>query len=284
MKTSNISFPHPVLGVSNDAIGEYSTSLSVALGKEAVSLRVSHLLKNPEYQELINGKRARFCVEVHCPKTFFRRAYLSDGVEHEISIESTALRDRVEVEFFMTALAEMNRFSLNGWHPDYKGIPFDIRKGALVAYGGKSSFMAETEWVAAKSVSSFLQIRKGKNEDGPFEIMLGSDPVTLFLSKNDYEKFAHLNKASGAAPIFHAGIVFPALIHALSAMLGPDREQFENCKWFLALKTRHENDDELRKIDWTLENVPQIAQTILKGPVGRSLDALDSLLARPSED
>lgn len=284
MKTSNISFPHPVLGVSNDAIGEYTAALSVALGKEAVSLRVGHQLKNPEYQELLSGRKARFCVEVHCPKTFFRKAYLSDAIDQEIAIEGSALRDRVEVEFFMTALEDIKRFSLNGWHPDYKGVPFDIRKGSLVAYGGKSSFMAETEWIAAKSISSFLQVKKGKDADGPFEIMLTSDPVILFLSKNDYEKFAHLNQASGAAPIFHAGIVLPAIVYALSAMLGPDKDQFENCKWYQALQTRRENDDELRKIDWTLDKVPQIAQTLLKGPVGRSLDALDTLISRPSEE
>ena len=75
MKTGNISFPHPVLGISNDVIGEYSATFGVALGKDGASLRINHKLNNPEYGELIKKKMAIFCVEVHCVKTFYRRAF-----------------------------------------------------------------------------------------------------------------------------------------------------------------------------------------------------------------
>src|SRR5258706_14262836 len=138
MKVTNISFPHPVLGINNDVTGQYTGTLNVKPEKEFISLTIVHEIFNPEYANLIKNGDANFCVEVHCMKTFYRNSFLTSEMQQTIRISTFDLMDLVEVEYAVVAVRDLKNFSLRGWHSDYKGNQFEIRKGDVLGYGGKA--------------------------------------------------------------------------------------------------------------------------------------------------
>ena len=109
MKLSNVTFPHPVLGLyrtgnpdseENDIQGRFDVETTI---EQFDVLRVQNRFKlrqAKDIEALVRSGVLAFACEVTCSKTFYRHIYLSDQEQQSIEIRFEDLRESVNFEFF----------------------------------------------------------------------------------------------------------------------------------------------------------------------------------------
>ena len=152
MKVSNISFPHPVLGKEDDVTGFYKPEYVPVLDRDKIVLSVKYVLSNPTLEKLVSQKKAFFAVQLNCPQTIYRRTWYSYDKTQNIEIESSELRNGVEVSFYIIAERNIPNYVIDGANQDYKGYEFYIDKGDILAYDGIYKFLAEKTWASTSSL------------------------------------------------------------------------------------------------------------------------------------
>jgi len=278
MKINSLSLPHPVLGIHDDVKGAYETQLSVQLTPDKVTLLVDHKLDNASIKGLVSSNKASFCVEVNCPKTFYRCVLSTNNSKQVIEIPSSQLLDKVSLDFYIVSTADIANYTLPEAHEDYKGYKFNLYKGDVVAGGSSASFIAEKSWLALKTVSSFMDIQKYDEKDGPMKIDLSLDKITVKMSENDYERYHGTWNKQHFGPIFHSAIVLPTLIYALSQMIEDETgDNYGDRKWYQVLDHRIKNDEALKNIVFEQGNIAQVAQILLGNPMDRTLSSLEKI-------
>jgi len=279
MRINSLSLPHPVLGIHDDVEGTYETELSVQLTQESVTLAIKHKLNNEGISGMISSGLALFCIEVNCPKTFYRNIFFTENHQHSLTIPANLLLDKVSLDFFVVTSVDIRDYYLAGVHEDYKGYKFNLSKGDVIAYGSSASFIAEKSWLALRTVSSFMDIQKYDEKNGPIKIDLSSDKIIVKMSESDYERYRSTWNKQYFGQIFHSAIVLPALIYALSQMF-EDRngDSYGDRKWREMLDHRIKNDEVLRNIRADQGNVVQIAQILLDNPMDRTLSSLEKII------
>lgn len=104
------------------------------------------------------------------------------------------------------------------------------------------------------------------------------DKVIVRLPSVDYDKLAFFagSKKEKVNSILQSSVAFPAILIAMQYAF-EDPEYYEQFIWFKVLKERSEKEN----IDWTKENISDIAQVILKKPVERMLSGLKAIIDDP---
>lgn len=278
MRISDLSLPHPVLGISDDIKGEFVVTPEITLERDSIGIELEYSLSNPSVEELIDNNKAEFVTEISCQETLFRDAYRTTNNKQEINIDSELLRDEVDLTHWIVASSDIPYYGPSNANEDYLGATFNIEKGDVLAYGKSHTFLAEKSWLEFMSVSSFMVIRKDDGRDtGSARYDLDNDQIKIWLAKDDFEKY-HKNRIdNNLSPIFHSAIVLPALIYALSYMIS-NPEVHSDRKWYLHLMLRRENDATLKNMSWDLNNVPAISQALLKDPLNRTFTGIESFI------
>jgi hypothetical protein len=275
MKIDKLSLPHPVLGLGNDVDGTYRVTASIRLGRFNINVIVNHGLSNKTLEDLLSDKAVAYCVEINCPQTFYRKAFLTTESSQIIDISADDLRGKTEVSFYIVVTRDNDNYVIDGANEDYRGFQFEVRKGDVLGYGGHTFFIAAKNWEDLEAVSSIMVIKKSDKETGPFNIDLTSEKISVYLSKQDFEVFRRAS-SRGFDPIFHSSIAVPALTHALNQMMGPGGSLFENTRWYQILEFRKMDEDLESK--WSPENIPEIVQELLDNPLTRTLNRVEEII------
>ncbi len=287
MRISNLSFPYPVLGVKDDIHGQHKVAVEIRLAEDNIYVKATHTFFNESLEELIREKKAIFCAQIICSKTFFRNVYLSQDKNQEIVIPQDQLRDKVSVDFFVVAKKDIPNYANKKAHKDYSGYKFFVGKGDALSFGGNFSFVAAKQWMASKSVASFMAIICGDRETGPMKIDLtrGDGKIVIELSSKDYERYCKNSKSEVFYPLYHSCIVFPALMYALIQMSTPDgKDDYGDRLWFQILEEK-KKDKKLAELDWSdPSNAAEIAQTILDEPLNRVFNSIEELTNDPGDE
>jgi hypothetical protein len=277
MKANSISFPHPVLGIADDVRGFYRPEYTPSLSRDEIVLSVKHSLSNHTLEKLISEKKAFFAVELNCPQTIYRSTWNSYDKNQLIKIDSSELRNGVEVSFYIIAGQDIPNYVIDGANQDYKGYKLHISKGDVLAYDGVYKFLAEKTWASASSLDAMFDVQKSVIDEGPMEFVLTDERIIIKLSKKDYDKYVGAHRAQQYYPIIHSSMAFPALTYALNEMFQDDsvvEGHEKNCLWEEALESRINNDETLKKIGQDKKKIPEIAQILLKNPISRTLETL----------
>lgn len=289
MKINNLLLPHPVLGRGDDAAGEFKIledGFAVYQDEQKTRLSVNFILKNETLEKLISKGEASFNVEIECPATFYRKSFLFIKDQCEIEIEKNNLRGKVYASFYVTSNIKIPDYKIIGANSDYANASFEINEADVIGYAGSTSFNAEILWEDLRRLFNIMKIEKDtEREEGPAMFNLNSDIIYITLSKTDYIKYENYKEENDSyTPIYHASIVLPALIFALNEMMSEERFQdYRERKWFQVLDSRRLNDDEIRSL-WQPENIPDIAQKMIGGPISKMLLSIETISMKQGED
>lgn len=284
MKISNISFPHPVLGVADDVRGYYEPKFDVGMTRHKITFSVDHSLSNKTLQKLVSERSVFFVVELNCPQTIYRTIYRSYDKNQAFEVDASELRNAVEASFYIVANKNLNNYVVDGANKDYSGYKFEIGKGDILAYGGVFGFMAGKTWASTESIASIFDIQKSSKEDGPMSFCTSDEKIIIKLSKKDYAKYEEVSRAHQFYSVLHSSMAFPALMYALSEMIEQNENSEEDggrndgCEWKQILENRINNDEDLKKIGWDSTKIPEIAQILLEKPVSRMFGSLLSTI------
>lgn len=289
MKINNLLLPHPVLGRGDDVVGEFKIledGFAVYQDEQKTRLSVSFILKNETLEKLISKDEASFNIEIECPATFFRKSFLFTKNQCEIEIEKNNLRGKVHVSFYITSNIKIPDYKIIGANSDYADASFEINEADVIGYAGSTSFSAEILWEDLRRLFNIIKIEKDmEREEGSAMFNLNGDIIYITLSKTDYIKYENYKEENDSyTPIYHASIVLPALIFALNEMMSEERVQdYRELKWFQVLDSRRVNDDEIRSL-WQPENIPDIAQKMIGGPISKVLSSIETISMKQGED
>lgn len=271
MKYNNRYYPHPVLGIRDDVNGEFSCQLSIEAEKEETIFTPVLKLINVDIQDLINSRKATFCIQIYCRGTLFREVIkIMDPVSFKIKIPTTKINGETEVDFFICAEEDIANYRNKENNAGYDNNHFSIEKGDIIAYGGKGIFYANKNPEELKSISTIMNIKNNGQKNSPFFMEYDGPKITINISDTDYEYYQNLKSYTAFVPLIHSSLVFPALYAAVCFIeYDESSEQFSEYDWYKLIKKRLEEV----KGNSDLEKV----QNILDLPVNRSLIALNEL-------
>jgi hypothetical protein len=285
MRITNISLPHPILGLKDDIAGNFTIEPIVDLGKTEISIQIKAVVSNSTIEELIIDKKCSYCVEVHCQNTLYRKSFIFSDQDAQIKISTDELLGKTDVQVFLVATDQITSYHPVGINADYMDYRFNLKKGDVIGYGGSFTFISEKNWRNLKKLASFIVIEKNEDIDqGPVEYDLSGDRILIKLGKRDFEKSKTLQNFPYIPDVFHTAIIYPALLHSTYAMF-TNPESYGESKWSAYINQILESNEELQGID---RNDPDSAvkatQAILKDPLTRTLLAIEQLEESASED
>lgn len=271
MKYNNRFYPHPVLGIKDDIEGKFNCQLTIEVEKFKTILTPKLRLENNDLEKLIHQGKASFCMQVYCRGTMFRESFqIKDPISQKFLIPSEKLNGETEVDFFICAEENIDKYHNSLNHKDYSGHDFEVEKGDILAYGGKGLFYANKTPEELKSISSIMNIKNSGIKNGAFYNEYDNSKIIVCISESDYDNYQMLKLYKPYIPIIHSSLVFPALYAAVIFMENDESaNQFEEYPWYKILKERMDK----AKGNSSLEKV----QNILDLPVNRTLIALEEL-------
>ncbi len=288
---SEYAFPHPVLGIRDDISGSAETIVTYDQDTDTDNyiVTIQYHLNNQDLVELVTARKAVFFCELNCTGTLFRSSEASSGFTQTITVPKNAVRERVSLLFLLIAREDIPGYRNSEAHPDFEDYQFEIDKGDVLAYMGEGSFFAGLAYRQLRAVSSFLEITKGTNEAGDFDIILEGSKIEVRLSITDYERYSQpsIGKIPELASTFHAAIVLPTLIHALYQLLtGPTqtRDDLNETPWAKIIKYRVENEGGEPRLSMTEDHIVAVAQYLLGSPMERLLKDLSQRTLTEDED
>ncbi len=272
MKIRNISYPYPVLGNADDVKGSFVAQFFHRLGRDKTTFRIKFKVENDTIQDLVKSGKAAFFVEIECNSTFFRETYSTNKFEDSFQVASSKVRNQVLVKFYVRATEDIAGLSIKNCHPDYKGFEFEITKGDVLAIAGSTTFFADKEFDPLKpSVRSFMQIKKGQHPSGPMDVDYeDSEKIIIRLSEADWYRYKDLKNRNWIVPVLHVAIVLPALAGALELIKQGDQDAKDN-HWYQRLEVI------MVQNKYPADMPLYAAQQILKNPLSRSLEAIESV-------
>lgn len=285
MKVSNLSFPHPVLGIRDDVQGQYTGEYTVKLGRDTINLDVSHHLSNDVLSNLIQEHKAAFVTEIHCKQTFFRKAFDSLIMNLSIPISSTDLKNWVDVDLYVCSLSKVENYKLKNCNKDYAGYDFKIEPGDVLAYGGTSRFNAPKIWETSNSIAPFMVVEEYEQNEGPVLYELTQENIVIRLSSSDFKVYNEIKGSKQYHPVFHASLAYPALIYALKSMTTSD--DYKESDWYQGVEDKLNNDTRYRNKlikDLNEDEIILVAQSLLNNPIGRELFGLRICLTSNTEE
>jgi hypothetical protein len=159
-------------------------------------------------------------------------------------IPATAIDGRVEVSSFILALDDLPRYSNTGFHADYGGLSFTVRKGDTLAVAPDQTFIAEKKTDPLRKIPSIFVVVPNEADDSPaMDIDTSGHKVVVKLSRANYEAYAFLKQAQPLHSNLNSMIVIPALIAVLedvkrAGTTSDGLAELESRRWYSTLSRR----------------------------------------------
>lgn len=286
MKTYNLSFPHPVLGMGDDVLPLPSISARPLIKKASqYTFEFDIDMRNSDIHRLIKKGYAEYVCEIECPRTLLRKCVFATEPHFKFSIEKNHLAERVSFQLSVVVREPIKGYINQQWHEDYMGFSFDLEPGDLLAFFGELTYDVDIKYDKLKSVGSFMQITEGKTDKMP-RYVLGGEKIEIKLPSELYSKYKSSIKGNKQfAHIIHSSLVYNALTTALLYF-----EENKNTLWARTLQYRIDTEQALEKFKEsdTLTNqdpgeIMELAQILLMDPYKRLFESLENLI-KPEEE
>jgi hypothetical protein len=272
MKFNDVSFPHPVLGISDTVSGVIDFTDELLSDKDTYHIKFELVQNNDDLNRLLAENKLEYFCEVTCTNTLYRKVFTSLESTIDFDLPKKQVKGKVEFTCLLVSKCDIPGYVNEDAHSDYLGFTFDIDIGDILAVFGKYSFNADIKYERLKAVSEILTVIP-TDEFEVTNINLDSPKIEVQMPENDYEKFA--GSYSGDEkyiPIFHSSVVLNALLVALYNL-----NNYSDKFWAKAISYRL-NEKEFENLDIKeSENIPEIAQRLLGNPLNRLLVGIDNL-------
>ena len=252
MKIEDVSFPYPVLGISDDvspALPEKDVVISyIEVSPHDLEFTVDLQFDNDDIARYINDGFAEYSVEINCRSTLFRKCVKSDSSHIVFRVDKYRLHNKVSFECYVIVKKDIENYQNAGLHSDYAGRKINLHKGYLMVAFRQQAIDANVDLSNLRNPSSFMRFRQIENEkyisftlDNKIVVNVPSDEFRIFQNLSAEEK------RRACAPIF---------LNALTYALFNFRQYKDNeqCLWVEAIKYRLKDEDIVSQ-DYSLETI-----------------------------
>lgn len=278
MRLNNVSFPHPVLGISDDVfplLGSDAICIDdpVLDGHEYV-FKVHLRQYNDKISKLISSGEAEYVCEIDCQRTYLRSCFHSSENDIEVRLGQKDVYGRVEFNTFVIAKGKFT-YTNDYFNEDYLGYSFQLEPGDVIVAFPPAHYNVSLKYDKLYAVGSFMQMVDGGANTTETWFNLDGDKIDIMLPHDMYEQYGMINNETDFMEIIHSSIVFNALVYAM-CFIG--QEEYKDKLWAEAIKTRLQTDDELISMNLDIESTKdsyKAAQAMLKNPYGRLFNRLN---------
>ena len=274
MRLSNISFPHPVLGIGNSVLGPINVEHEIVQTDDSYECHFNCNMIDEHIKKLIDDGKARYFCEATCSSTLYRQSETFALPEFDFIIDRKDVRGTVEILVAVVAVEDIPKYINKNCSPLYNGFDsFYVEEGDLLAAFGEFSIEADIQYEKLKAVSQIFVVT-GNNQEKGVNIDLEGDKIIVDMHPNIFALFSDdsINKNTLYAPLFHASLVLNALVKALGCL-----ENHETSLWAKTIKHRLETEQEEHPVfkNWKdSERHIEIAQELLNNPYDSLLRAV----------
>lgn len=273
-------YPYPVLRSDSDDYVNSSFTFNVTVSKELREIELSFFfeLNNDELLTMIKQGQAEFLVHIECSQTSYRNIIKSADKNCSTRILEKHLNGKVTICAFIVAIQTIPTYKNSDFNSDYANITFSLDKGSIIAIAGQYDLNVVKDVEELARVPSIFTICKyAADSEESMKIELDRDKITVALSAQSFQDYKLLTNMPRLLPVFHAMVIVPALIYAFERMRNDGIEEYQDRRWFMAMKktlAKHE----IPLNEKTLEDVPsyELAQKLLDLPIDRALNAITS--------
>ena len=271
-------YPYPMLAADMDDYIDSSFSFSVTIDQRIREIMFSFRLdlKNDGLADMVQNGKAEYLIHIECPQTCYRYALKTTEPTLVHHVPERDLNGRVSVCAFIVAKENLPSYYNDAFNLDYEGMTFSVDRGGILAIGGQYTLnIAKDTEELAKIPSIFTICKRAVDSGQGMEIDMDGDKIAVTLSADSFGRYKNLASELKYQPAFHSMLIMPALVYVFETLHRAGIEDYDNLRWFLALRKTLEKYDVTLDAE-TLENVPSytLAQKILDLPVDRALSAL----------
>ncbi|NMA86056.1 MAG: hypothetical protein GX968_01885 [Tissierellia bacterium] len=274
-------FPHPILSKNRDDYidSNFEVKLDIKEFAGRVLFLFEYLLDNHNLQNLLKEDKIEIIYRIECSETMYRRIFAAKESKYEISIEESYLNGKIEISSYIVAKRDLRDYNNPLFHPDYRGLSFDIDRANIIGIGEKFTIRLDKDIEELYNIPSIVTISRNENKnEKEMKINLDGDKINIILSEEDYVYQQNLISVAKYQPVLHAMIIMPALIHIFTLIKETNEEYIEilsEKRWFRVM------DGVLRKMGMALDKdsiethgAYKLAQIILDNPINRALGSL----------
>ena len=280
MKFTNISLPYPVLGINDDV---YPLLQEDNIVPELISNKTHHTFNiklkhsNLDLDNLIESGKAEYVCEVNCTKTYFRKCFTSKVPYFEINLDRKSVAGKVELICSITAVEDIYNYQNKGFNPDYHGFSFHIEAGEVLAIFSNISYNFDIKYDKLYAAGSFMQVTQGVEGSDSTWFKIDSDMILIVLPPAMYRQYQLICNDRDFMEVFHASIVFNALVFALYHI---NEEEYEDKLWAESIKQIMCGKEKIKSKNYDLSDknrVYELAQDLLGDPYNRLFKHLHNM-------
>ena len=138
MRKLSQGYPHPVLGIDNDILGDFNVRVEINYQEieKVLAITLSYELINSDLESPVHANKAEFVATVYCPSTM--TTWTTNTAS--IFVPKDALRDKFVLSAVIVANDRIVEYSSDTFADIFEGLSFTVEKGGVLADGGQQSF------------------------------------------------------------------------------------------------------------------------------------------------
>ena len=273
MEIKNRLFPYPVLCDESDDYNDESFDVRSIVQERLheIHFHVEFHIEDEAIVDLIRMGYAEYILHLECSTTSFRKVIKSEVSEIDYSIPKSIVNVEIAVLAMIVAKRPISNFVSEKLNEDYTEDTINFDKGAILAYKNLPRiyvYKNYEELAGNESLFSIVKIGFPDDEIKPLTFNLNEQRIQILVDAKTYEAYIHYQQKSAIAMSM---LVMPALIYMIDE-LREDPNTYANRMWFLKMKQfyKAQGADFIEDIVNGERNVVEIAQEMLKSPIGRA--------------
>lgn len=286
------SYPYPVLTAYNDDYinSNFSANVKYSLEGYNIKFEINTELRNPELENLIRIGKAVFVYSVECSYTGYRKCYRSDQTVITFSIKESDLNGQITIFPFVLAATDLINYKNKEFNSDYEGASFNIEEGKYLAVGQPTYVTIKKKDSDILKHSSIFKIIPNEQNIEEMEVELNDQHIIVRMAQNDYYRSSSMYSNSNIKDILNSAIIVPALFDVLSQLVDNKDDEaslelnYGAYAWYKSIKEILKEKFNMEISDLNRENCFEMAQKMLKTPIGIALKNLVSLNDQGSEE
>ena len=278
-------YSHPVLRNETDDIKGSATFGPPKIHEQKLIVDDINI-DNEEIIERINNQKAAYLIYIENRAAFFSRTIKSYAPKIDIDINPNEYAEgEYTLEVLVAASGDINGYSLDSFHSDYKGSHFHLKSGDILAYLGSRSFQIDKNYGTLnepKSIFEFETVEDVKIK-GRSQVYLTHGTIKIQVHEDDVNEILYTLKGININYLILAYII-PALVYSLMELkkdslnaqendLVPEWEDANWAKSLFEIIDRHD-------LDLLDDNEVRIAHILAEDPIIESSHNLLKLATR----
>lgn len=280
MKSNNISFPYPVLGIADDVRPLLKEDAVVFDSPESDAknfyFHINLHQRNKDIEEYIQQGKAEYICEVSCVRTFYRRCFKSQKPSIDIVIARRDICGHVEFNCSVVAKKYIGYYVNSQFNEDYEGMSFKLVPGDLLVIFPSASYNVDIKYDKLYAAGSFMKIEDGGSEINRPWFDISSDRIIIQLPQEMYDEYkSYINSDMEYMEMLHSSLVLNALTKALYHY---NEDIYTDKLWHQCIEYRLKNESRFKDLsdgdEIDQDSINDVAQELLGNPYNRLFERI----------